>query len=96
MSLDNDSISYDDWINSFQPRTSPEGVPVHYDDVNELTRQQGVPQNFNWSEIWDFDEEISLLTNGVMTQEQGAIAWYVTTKPWKEGEEILVIDLPED
>lgn len=88
-----DSLSYSEWIRKYQPRMGDDHIPYSFDVVDDMDEIMTFPENCIWSEIWDESTEEPVITNGLISDEDGAIAWFVTQIPWSS--EITVFEVPE-
>ncbi|CAN2187794.1 hypothetical protein MCELANE86_00470 [Candidatus Nanopelagicaceae bacterium] len=77
------------WVETYQPRTNPDGTFKHFDVVEDLDFISSIEDEYVWTEIWDFDSERPWLVSGCVLDENGGLSWYVCDKAW-EGDQILV------
>lgn len=83
-----------EWRAKYRPSINPSnGYDCYMPGDEEKVLKN--PEVNIWTEIWDWDENSPLMASGFLTEEQGAISWYVCEVPW-EGDDQLFAEKSED
>ena len=83
-------MNKNDWIEIYQPILNVNGEPIQFDVLEDLEEISNIPEEFIWSEIWDFDSERPWLVSGQVLDENGGLSWYQCEVPWVGSEQILI------
>lgn len=80
-------MSESEWAERFAPRVNP-SVPgqrhLEAGDPYQVDYASRCDPAFVWTELDDTAGSGSLLRNGYLPKEAGAISWYVCKLPWTE------------
>jgi hypothetical protein len=83
-----------EWRKKFRPKLNPTtGFDCYTPGEEDIVLEND--DTFIWTEAWDWDSNIPYMSSGFMTEEDGAISWYVCEIPW-EGDVLLIAEKSED
>ena len=83
-----------EWRAKYRPKMNPsDGSDCYAPGEEDVVLEN--PEVNIWTEIWDWDENTPLMTSGFITEDQGAISWYICEIPW-EGDAPLTAEKAED
>jgi hypothetical protein len=82
------------WRKKYRPKLNPaDGMDCYTPGEEEIVLE--FEDSYIWSEIWDWDAQTPLMVSGFVSEEDGAISWYVCEIPW-QGEQQLSAEKSED
>jgi hypothetical protein len=82
--------SVNDWIKDFIPTASPfQPDSIRYETgyADQEAHLASLPDNTVWTQIWDWDIDVALITNGYTpfgSTKLDVQGYFVTEKPWED------------
>ena len=65
-----------EWRQKYKPTVNPtDGSDCYVPGEEEIVLTY--EEQFIWTEIWDWDANTPLMVSGFLSEEEGAISWYI-------------------